>query len=127
MFLTATNLVHYLLSRGLVDAGAIADGDFTALESRRRNRNYRVRRKNGPSLFVKQLLMAIPELTASLHREAMCYALAGEAPELAYLQELMPRLLDYNPRVHAIVTELIDGGENLNEHHQRLGAFPEHL
>jgi hypothetical protein len=125
MYVTANNLVHYLISRGLVTPEGVVDGDFTVLESRRRNRNYRVLRKNAASLFIKQVPMVIAETTASLHRESVCYRLAADTPELGHLQDLMPRLLDYNSVNHTIVTELVENAENLNEYHQRVAGFPE--
>ena len=39
MFLTAYNLPHYLLSKGLIDSQSLVAGDFAIAEAGRRNRN----------------------------------------------------------------------------------------
>ena len=42
MLLTSTNIVHYLLERGLVSAQQIVDGDYMVVEAPRRNRNFKI-------------------------------------------------------------------------------------
>ena len=55
MFLTAYNLPHYLMSKGLISAQSVVDGDFVLAEAGRRNRNFKVMRRQQPGLFVKQI------------------------------------------------------------------------
>jgi hypothetical protein len=37
MYLTADNLAHYLISSGLISATSVVDGDYTVVETGRRN------------------------------------------------------------------------------------------
>jgi hypothetical protein len=124
MYLTATNLAHYLLARGQVSAESIVEGDFVVAEAGRRNRNFKVFRKRHPGLFVKQIRSSEPQAMATLWREALCYGIARSEDRYAPLARLMPRLLDYDTTRHALIVDLVDGAENLTEHHQRLRRFP---
>ena len=38
MFLTASNMAHYLLARGTIPPAVVVDGDFMVIEAGRRNR-----------------------------------------------------------------------------------------
>lgn len=125
MFLTATNLHSYLMARGLISPAAVVDGDYTVAEAGRRNRNFKVLRRGGPGLFVKQIRTLDPMAIHTLQREAACYRLATASPDLAAWAELMPRFVDHDPARSVLVVDLLPEGENLTEHHQRLGGFPE--
>ena len=46
MLLTSTNIVHYLLERGLVSAEQVVDGDYMVVEAPRRNRNFKVMKRD---------------------------------------------------------------------------------
>jgi hypothetical protein len=127
MYLTAANLVHYLLGRGLVTRESVVEGDFLVAESRRRNRNYRLFRSHHPALFIKQVPSVVAETVASLRREAACYRMAGEGGEFAPFKAIMPRLLDYNSANHTLVTELVAGAESLNEYCLRSGSYTESI
>lgn len=125
MYLTATNLVHYLLARRLVTPASIVDGDFMVAEVGRRNRNYKVIRQENPGLFIKQIKTHDQQAMMTLHREAACYRLAGSDEKYAPLAELMPRFVDYDAARHLLTVELLPQGENLTEYHRRMNAFPE--
>ncbi|MBN1204734.1 MAG: aminoglycoside phosphotransferase family protein [Myxococcaceae bacterium] len=127
MFLTPTNLLHYLMDRGTLPPGAMADEDLTVVEAGRRNRNFKVLRGQAQGLFVKQVPMLAAETIGSLHREALCYQLAKESPHFAPLEQLAPRLVDYDPRRHTLTLGLLAESENLNEYHLRVQSFPEHV
>lgn len=123
MFLTATNIVHYLLARGLVAPEDVVAGRFVVAEAGRRNRNYRVTVEGGRSLFVKQVGSAQPDAIATLQREAACYRLAHADPSFRDVAALMPELVAYDPARHVLSLAYIEG-ENVLERHLRLGAFP---
>lgn len=127
MFLTATNLAYYLLSRGHISPEDIVHGDCMVIESGRRNRNFKVIRRNTPGLFVKQLPIVAEETVNSVFREAVCYQLAQENPAFSSLGSVTPRLLDYDPRRHSLIIEFLEHSENLNEFHLRLGDYPESI
>jgi len=118
--LSLGNVVYYLLERGFVDAESVVNGDFLAVDSSRRNRNFKVIRRNHPSYFVKQAQNIDPEAGITLHREATCYWLAGSRPDLAPLRALMPGFRGYDLPRRTLVLELAPGGETLAEYHRRL-------
>ncbi|MDD5057822.1 MAG: phosphotransferase [Sideroxydans sp.] len=124
MFLTASNLVHYLLARGLVGADTVVDGDFRVAEVGRRNRNYKVILKNGNGLFVKQIKNFDAMAISTLQREAACYRIARQNAAYSDLAASMTRLIDHDANRHCLIVELISGGENLNEYFVRSKNFP---
>ncbi len=124
MFITASNLVHYLVSRGTISADSVVDGDFIVAEAGRRNRNFKVIRRKSPGLFVKQIKTFDQQAIFTLQREAACYRIAQSDARYSTLAGLMPRFVDYDPSRYALILELVNGGENLTEHHQKLRSFP---
>lgn len=127
MFLTATNLAHYLLSRGTITVDDIVNDAFMAMEAGRRNINFKVYRGDKPGLFIKQARVNHPETTGSIYREAAVYELGRSSAAFAPLREVAPTLVDYDPQRHTVTIELMPRAENLNEHHLRIGGFPERV
>lgn len=121
MFLTATNLFFYLRDIGLCTAQDVVEGQFSVAETGRRNRNFIVTRREGESLFVKQIPLRHPDLMRGLLREAVCASAAAEERFAGSLFEAMPPLLHYDLTCHAVVHAFIDGSENLNQHIARVG------
>lgn len=124
MFLTAENLLHYLLSRGSLSAADLVDGDCLVADAGRRNSNFKVHQGAARGLFVKQVRFAVPETIESIYREAVIYELGRRGGAFAALSALAPRLVDYDPKRHVLTVELWPRAENLNEHHARVGGFP---
>lgn len=118
------DLIHYLLERGLLDRRTVVDGDVMAVEGRRRHHNFSILRRDGSGLFVKQMQPDQAFSAQTLQKEAACYVLMESDPALADIHALMPRFRSYDPDRHLLVLDLIAGGENLTELHQRLNAFP---
>jgi len=125
MFLTATNLIHYLCDVGLASTDDVTHECFTVSEIGRRNRNFRVARECGRSLFVKQVPAILAETTLSFMREAACAQLAAESDEVPALRAVMPRLLRYDPERHVLAYEAIDDAQSLAEHVARNGLADE--
>ena len=121
------DLVHYLLERGLLDRGAVVDGDVMVVEGARRHHNYSVIRRHGTGLFIKQMQPDQAYSAQTLQKEAACYVMMESDPALAEIHALMPRFRAYDPDRHILVLELIGGGENLSELHRRVNAFPEDI
>jgi thiamine kinase-like enzyme len=113
-----------VLQKGFLDFGAVVDGDLTVVEAHRRNRNFKLMRKRGPGLFVKQVQQWEAQAMATIQREGTCYAMARRVPELASLAGLLPQFLAFDPIRHVLVLELLSGYETLAEYHQRLRTFP---
>jgi len=116
MILSSRTLVHYLLERGLVAPETVVDGDYSAREMTRRNRNFRVLRGALPGLFVKQSADWEPFSTETLRREATCYLLARDDPDFAALGEMMPRFVDFDAPHFILTVELLPTAETLADH-----------
>ena len=127
MFLTASNLVHYLLASGRISHESVVDGDFIAVEAGRRNRNFKVIRRQGRGFFIKQIQSPDPQAVATLRREAACYQLVESNPSLTALGRLMPTLVGYDAKRSILLVELLPGDESLSAYHHRLGRFPEEI
>lgn len=125
MFLTASNIFHYLRDVGLACAQDIVDDGFTVREIGRRNRNFHIIRSAGRSLFVKQVPAVIAETTLSFAREAACAQLAAQDAACSSLRAVMPSLLRYDPVRHVLVYAAIDDGVSLNEWVARQGEAGE--
>jgi hypothetical protein len=121
MYLTVTNLAHFLIGRGLLGADAIAAGNVTILDSSRRNRNFKVIRNTGSGLFIKQTREMQADAFLTLKCEAACYELARDDPALS---RLMPRLINYDAGRHVLIVELLPDAESLADRHARERTFP---
>jgi hypothetical protein len=121
MHLNVANVGHFLIWRGLLNAGAIVAGDLSVLDASRRNRNFKVIRGAGPGLFIKEMREMQPDAMATLRREAACYEAAREDPTLS---RLMPRLLAYDPGRHVLTLELLPEAESLADYHAREKTWP---
>jgi Phosphotransferase enzyme family len=119
MFLTASNLVFHLISRGVITAESVVKGNFTLVEVGRRNRNFKVFRNAQPGLFVKQVKTSEPQAISTLQREATFYQRVKENPQFSFLKELAPAFIDYDPSRYALVIDLLSDSESLAEYQQR--------
>jgi hypothetical protein len=124
MILSRSNVVHYLLDRGLLTYDAVVNDDLMVADFARRNRNFKVWRGLEQGFFIKQIQAWDPQTVAHLAAEANCYRIAREATEFSVLAATVPRDLLYDPKQHVLVTELLPKAESLMEHHLRLKAFP---
>ncbi|XCN71473.1 MAG: phosphotransferase [Candidatus Electrothrix aestuarii] len=127
MFLTATNIVHYLLAKGLVTTESVVDGDFIVSEAGRRNRNFMITRNQSPGIFVKQIKNFEPETIATIQQEGSCYRFINSSPLYEPIKRLMPPFIDYDDTRYILTLELLPGSENLNEYHNRLESFPDSI
>ena len=121
MHLTTANLPYFLIHRGLLSPDAIVASDFAIVDASRRNRNFKVIRKSGPGLFIKQMREGHPDAMYTLRREAACYERARDDPTLG---RLMPRLITYDSARHLLVIELLPEAESLTQYLARERAFP---
>jgi thiamine kinase-like enzyme len=127
MFLTAANLVHYLIGRGVVTAESVVEGDFMVAEVGCRNRNFKVIRNHSSSLFIKQMQDTKHQSVVTLQQEALVYQSihAEQAPEK--LKGLTPKFIDYDPARNILIMEFHPETENLNTYHWNIKDFPESL
>lgn len=122
MFLTASNICHYLLARDVIDPIELLRGRFKVIEIGRRNRNFKIllsEKKQG--VFVKQVKLANAGFIQGLQNESDCYRLAASCPDWA---QTMPRLLDFDPRRSCLCLELQPKSKNLREHLHSVSQFP---
>ena len=124
MLMNSETVVHYLLQRGHLTFDSAVDGDLMVLEVLRRNRNFKILRKNSKGLFLKQIQHWEPQAQATLQREASAYRLAFNAPELSATAGLLPKFYDYDPIRHVLLLELLSGSEAVSDRHLRLQVFP---
>ncbi len=124
MYLTPSNIVHFLMERGLATPEAIVAGDCAVTEIGRRCRNFKVVLGARTGFFVKQPRSRGGEADATLRREAALYRLVPAEAQLRPLCRVLPRFVDFDEGRSALVVELLPEGENLNELHFRLKRFP---
>jgi len=98
MFITAYNLPHYLISKGIVTAKSVIDGDFVVAEAGRRNRNFKIMRRKHPGLFLKQIKSSEQQAVATLQREAAFYRFIASNPAYASIRDVVPRFVDFDER-----------------------------
>lgn len=125
MFLTAYNVPHYLLHKGLITPESVVDGDFTLAEAGRRNRNFKVLRRKEPGLFLKQIKTTEPQAIMTLQREADFYRHVHTDSKYAAIRRLIPEFVHYEPSRYALTLKLTVDAESMNEQHLREQAFPE--
>ena len=106
-----TDLVAELIDAGLLEAAVVVDGDVRVADVSRRNRNLAVHASAGGSFVVKS--------GDTVAHEAELYRLAGD--ELCALG-CVPRAVVLDSGRLAL--ELLDGHENVREHHARRGRLP---
>ena len=81
MFLNSTNIVYYLLEKNLISAEQVVDGDYMVTEAPRRNRNFKVMKRDRTGLFVKQVQRWEQQAISTVRLEAHCYRLTNEDRE----------------------------------------------
>jgi len=123
MFLTAYNLPHYLLSKGLIDARAVVEGDFRIAEVGRRNRNFKVLRSGSPGLFVKQIKTTEAQAITTIQREAAFYRTVHVDPKFMAIRGLIPEFVDHDARRHSLTLRLADNAESMQERHTREAKY----
>lgn len=121
MFLTAANLAHYLIARGIINVAEVVDGNFKVIEAGQNNRNFKVVTDNHRGKFIKQV-KSLEELHRhSLQREADCYRWALSFPEWA---KLMPEFIDFDQSRYSLILALLPESRNLREYFYQQQEFP---
>lgn len=119
MFLTATNIVYYLLERAFIDPSDVLQGQIKIIEAGRRNRNFKILvRKSG--LFLKQVKAIDPIENTTLQREAECYSLAQKYPAWS---QVMTRFLGFDQARKCLALELLPNAESFVEYQFYGGAL----
>ncbi|PYQ26415.1 MAG: hypothetical protein DMF56_24350 [Acidobacteria bacterium] len=116
--LTRSEVVPYLLRRGLIEAKSVVDGDLTIVDASRRNHNFGILRERGFSYLLKQGTDA--ERRETIANEALVYSSLRLDPYL-------PRLVHYDSDEHVLILEYLTGARDLHEHQIRTGRFSSRL
>ena len=121
--LTQHEVVPYLVSRDLITAQCVVDGNVAVLDNSRRNRNYRIVSADGCYLL-KQAAGA--DRIETLSREAVIYQQLSSASQENGIATHLPRFCGYDSDQHILILELIQDAETLREQHQRLSRVSAH-
>jgi hypothetical protein len=95
------------------------DGDYMVVEAPRRNRNFKIVKRDQTGLFLKQVQRWDPASLATIKVEAQCYEAAFPS-----LRDLVPQFYGYDERRAILITELLAGGQSLNDYYYQHGKIP---
>ena len=127
MYLTAYNLPHYLISKGIISVQSVVDGDFSVAEAGRRNRNFKVIRRKAPGLFVKQIKTSEAQAVTTLRREAIFYRVVASNPKYSAIRSVIPTIVDHDERRHSLTMNLVGDSESVVERISREGPYGEDI
>lgn len=116
--LTQHQVVQYLLQSKLIDPSLIVAGELAVIDSSRRNCNFKVISRHGPSYLVKQSFC--PERVSTVAHEAAVYQLLQSVTEAnnADLSDYIPHFYGYDPKEQVLILELLDA-EDFNHYQTR--------
>jgi len=116
------NILTRLVDLGLIRERELIDGSVILGNGRQRNRFFYCKRRQAPSLFMKQ---ACGEGGAekSLMLEANVYRCAASDPDCVDLREVMPHLLHFDETSSMLITEMFVDTVDLGTAMRRDGAF----
>lgn len=117
------DVVAYLLERGVLESRVAVDGEVRVLDASRRNRNFHVLPTDAAGVVVKQDSGA-DRTVGTVRYEAVVLELLAGLAAFGEVRDRMPRSLGFDPRAGALLVEFVADGENLRQHHQRLGRTP---
>ena len=125
MYLTVNNLAQHLISTGLISAESVVSGDLVISETGRRNRNFRVTRRSGPGLFIKQIKTSDQQSAHTMARESAFYNAVHSNPRYAPLKRIVPPFVRRDAARQALVLEDLPKAESLMLQQLRSGEYTE--
>jgi Ser/Thr protein kinase RdoA (MazF antagonist) len=123
--LDVDNVTPFLLRHGLVNVGAILDGELTVSSVARRNRNLRVERREGVGYLIKQPGDPSEGGHETLRAEAAFYDYCQTEPAACPMLDILPSLTYSDPGGALLVLELYGGAQPLWLH--LMSQEPPHL
>jgi len=115
MLLTETNIIHYLLDRGLVDAASFVKGNFSCRTGQNRHTNFVINKEfDAHRFFIKQAITNA-EKSASLRREGLFYELASVNENFQTLRKYLPENLLLDIKNSILIVEWLGEHSNLHD------------
>lgn len=127
MYLTAANLIPFLLDHAFVAPERVLAGGVRVFEAGRRNRNFHVLVENDTPLFVKQAGNADLSAIRTLDQEARFYRVLAQPTAdatLASLRKWLPRFIGADGHRRVLLTEGVEHGTSLMKWHLQHLTFP---
>ena len=122
MLLTETNIIHYLLDRGLVDAASFVKGNFSCRTGQNRHTNFIINKEYDAHRFFVKQAFTNPEKSTSLRREGLFYELASANEPFQALQKYLPEILLLDNKNSILIVEYL--GEYINLHDWLMNGKP---
>jgi thiamine kinase-like enzyme len=114
MLLTETNMIHYLLDRGLFDAGSFVNGNFSCQSGQNRHTHFIINKEFDTHRFFVKQSFTNPEKSASLQREGLFYEFAAANDQFQALLKYLPEILLLDIKYSILIVEYL--GEYINLH-----------
>lgn len=109
MLLTQSNMIHYLLDRGLMDTASFVNGTFSCRQGQSRHHHFIINKEyDSKQFFVKQAV-SNEEKKASLQREGMFYELLASREQAEIFQQYLPQLFLYDELNATLILKYFSG------------------
>jgi Ser/Thr protein kinase RdoA (MazF antagonist) len=116
MFLTAANVLHYLVERNFADLESVVSGDFVVRSLSYRNHNFRVT-SGAREYLVKQARKWTALGRGSVDREASFYWQVRTQPRFQALRSLVPESYGYDPTHSILILQFLPEQTTLHHAH----------
>jgi thiamine kinase-like enzyme len=121
MLLTESNIIHYLLSRGLADTTTFVNGNFSCRSGKSRHNNFIINKEYETYRYFVKQAFANKEKTGSLNREGYFYQFVSANETYRELQKYLPGIKLFDEQNSILVLEYSAEYSNLydwllNEH-----------
>jgi len=117
------NLVHYLLSKGLINYDEIFKQGLSIKPVQSRNFSFMINIPNASSLFVKQVDFPEAEKIETLKMEATCYWLAQNDKHYTDLKDLFPEYISYDQFNHILISQFFTDSKELYTYIKEQGVY----
>lgn len=114
-------VIPYLLGCKLLGTEAVIEGDLVVFDVSRRNKNFKVITKNGPSYLLKEGMEQNSKRT--LTNEAAVYQRLHTGNQSNEIQQFIPRFFKFDPESNCLVLELLVEAQDLWEYHTKNSHF----
>lgn len=113
MFVTPHNLVHFLLTRGYINAASVVHDRCRVEDFSSRNRCFKVSFAKSPGVFVKQARQSDATMKTCIEIEAECLRLLARPAVQSTLSNHVPELVAFDKERTILCTSLIVDSQSL--------------